>query len=56
MEYSGKLRNGFVYYPSSLCPRSDLPKQAPCAIKTTGTQKPVYLVNDDTLQISNVSC
>lgn len=24
--------------------------------KTTGTQKPVYLVNYDTLQISNVSC
>lgn len=38
------------------CPRSDLPRLAPCAIKTTGTQKPVYLVNYDTLQISNVSC
>lgn len=38
------------------CPRCDLPRLAPCAVETTGTQKPVCPVNYDTLQISNVSC
>lgn len=54
-EPSSGIAFSITVLPSD-CPRSDLPRLAPCAIETTGTQKPVYLVNYDTLPRSNVSC